>query len=182
MPNYIRDKTPGGTYFFTLVTYKRIPIFIDGKAVQLLKAAFSKVKSQYPFKISAIVVLPEHLHIIMEMNENDSDYSRRISKVKKEFGNEYLRYNAINPILSASLRARKERGIWQRRFWEHKIKSLEDYKAHIDYIHYNPVKHKLAESIADWRWSSYFKYRARGFYTDDWGSKAPADIKGAEWD
>lgn len=182
MSNYRRDKTPGGIYFFTLVTYQRIWVFNNDQDVEILRAAMSHVKKHDPFEIDAIVILPEHLHLIMQLNEDDSNYSRKLANIKRNFGKIYQKQYQIESILTNSAIKRSERGIWQRRFWEHRIKNSKDYEAHVNYIHYNPVKHKLVQSVADWKWSSYFKFLKAGFYDKDWGTNAPDDIEGVEWD
>ncbi|HBC46523.1 MAG TPA: transposase [candidate division Zixibacteria bacterium] len=182
MTNYRRDKTPNGLYFFTLVTNGRIHVFENDKSISFLKSAIRNVKQQNPFKIEAIVILPEHLHLIMQLPEDDYNYSMRIAKIKKEFGKKYLKENSISIELSDSENKRNERGIWQRRFWEHRIKSHEDYLAHVNYIHYNPVKHNLVEHITEWKWSTYHKFFKSGFYDKDWGTKPVEEIKGVEWD
>jgi putative transposase len=169
-------------YFFTLVTYKRYIIFETDKIVGILKSAIKEIRKSDPFDIGAIVILPEHLHLMMQLPEGDANYSARISKIKKNFGKQYIEKNLSNQFLTDSASKRNERGIWQRRFWEHRIKSYEDYVAHLNYIHYNPVKHKLVQGVADWKWSTSHRFLKNGFYDIDWGKIAPNDISGAEWD
>lgn len=173
---------PGCIYFFTLVTYNRIWIFNNDEDVQILKSAISQIKKEDPFELNAIVILPEHLHLIMQLNNDDSNYSRKIANIKRIFGKMYQTRYTMRPVLPDSAVKRNELGIWQRRFWEHRIRDSKDYDAHANYIHYNPVKHKLVKSVADWKWSSYFSFLKAGFYDKEWGTKPSDDIKGAEWD
>ena len=182
MANYRRDKTPGGWYFLTLVTYQRKPIFADSNSVLLFKKVLMQIKENDPFNIIAIVILPEHIHMIIQLPDEDSHYSRKIAKIKREFGKEFLEINPHEVHLTESNLNRKERGIWQRRFWEHKIRNQDDLKKHIDYIHINPVKHGDVQKIADWKWSSFLKFVRNGYYQLDLSDLSIQDIKGAEWD
>jgi putative transposase len=182
MSNYLRDKTPGGMYFFTLVTYNRQPIFLIERNIRLFKKSLSEVKMTKSFKIVALVILPDHIHMILALPENDYDYSKRISLIKKSFGKDYGKYSPKSIALPKSAIKRNERGIWQRRFWEHKIRDDRDYLAHINYIHLNPVKHGLVDDIANWKWSTYFTFLKSGFYEKNWGKEVSQLILGAEWD
>ena len=161
MPNYRRAYVKGGTFFFTVVTHNRRPIFADKYAVDLLKGSFKRVMRMYPFEIDSIAVLPDHLHCIWSLPEGDSDFSTRWRFVKSNFTRSY----------DGSL---KEGGIWQRGFWEHMIRDEADLNMHRDYIHYNPVKHGLVDSPANWEHSSYNAFVSKGIYPKDWG-KAPRE-------
>ncbi len=164
MSNYKRVYIPGGIFFFTLVTHHRKPLFADELNIKALRHAFIKVKSIRNFQIDAIVILPDHLHSIWRLPENDVDYSGRWREIKKVTSREInFRSNRAN-----------ERPIWQRRFWEHSIQDEEDWRRHMDYIHYNPVKHGLVTRPADWEWSSFQKLVERGWYEEDWGWRSPA--------
>jgi putative transposase len=182
MANYRRDKTPGGWYFFTLVTYHRNPVFQNESAVMIFKRALTKIRKDDPFDILAIVILPDHIHMIMRLPDDDDDYSRRISKIKRVFGDEFLKSSPIISTFSKSNINRRERIIWQRRFWEHKIRNQGDLRKHIDYIHYNPVKHGHVQDIMNWKWSSFPKFVKNGYYNLDLENFSAEDIKGAEWD
>ena len=172
MSNYKRIYIPGGTYFFTLVTYRRKPVFAEKSNIAALRHAMQKVQIAKRFHIDAIVILPDHLHSIWRLPENDVDYSGRWREIKKATSRE---------INGRSNRA-NERPVWQRRFWEHLIQDEEDWRRHMDYIHYNPVKHGLVTRPADWRWSSFQKLVKRGWYEEDWGGVAPPDISGMEFE
>ena len=172
MGNYRRAIIPGGVFFFTVVTYHRAPIFNNPENVSYLRAAFRKVIADKPFEIDAIVVLPDHLHCIWRLPDGDSDYSSRWREIKK----------AASRDINASSNQRNERLVWQRRFWEHAIRTDEDWRMHMDYIHYNPVKHGLALRPGDWPWSSFKRCVSKGWYEESWGSCEPADIAGVDWE
>lgn len=154
---YRRNYRPGGIYFFTVVTANRKPLLIDN--IERLRASFRHAKTKYPFEIEAAVILPDHLHMIWQLPENDSDFSTRWMVIKRFFS------SAIKTQTISSSKARKrEKGIWQRRFWEHLIRDEDDFRKHMDYIHFNPVKHGLVEKPEEWPYSSYQKALACGWY------------------
>jgi putative transposase len=168
--NYRRAYLPGGIYFFTVVTFNRAPVFTDESRVEALRQAFRKVKATRPFEIDAMVILPEHLHCIWRMPEGDADYSSRWREIKK----------AASRQINTATNARNERMVWQRRFWEHAIRDEEDWRRHVDYIHYNPVKHGLASSPGEWAWSSFDNAVSKGWYEQTWGDREPATIVGMD--
>ena len=170
MPNYRRLFIPGGTYFFTLVTYKRRRILTDPLARDCLHSAIETIRTDWPFTMSAIVLLPDHLHAIWTLPEGDWNYPIRWSLIKRKFKQLYLKWGGREYFLSHSRKKRNERGIWQRRYWEHAIEDENDLERHFDYIHYNPVKHGLVSSPNDWLWSSFQRYVREGFYPATWGS------------
>jgi putative transposase len=169
MPNYRRVLLPGGTYFFTVVTNQRRPILVEAIARKALRSAFLLVKERLPFQIDAICLLPEHLHCILTLPEQDCDYSTRWKRIKAYFSRQYLGEGGSAGEITASKIKKGEVGVWQRRFWEHIIRDLEDLNRHLDYIHYNPVKHGSVKSVRDWPWSSFHRYVETGFYPPDWG-------------
>jgi putative transposase len=169
MPNYQRSRIPGGTYFFTVVAFNRMRILDNDLCRQSLRSAFDNVKKQYPFEIEAICMLPDHPHCIWTLPEQDSDYSKRWRAIKGHFTREYQKSEGPHGIQSVSRLRKGEAAVWQRRFWEHAIRDEEDLHRHLDYIHYNPVKHGLVRATADWPWSSFEKYVQMGFYEKDWG-------------
>ncbi len=160
MSDYRRAFIPGGVYFFTVVTYHRRPIFAVPENVTLLRAAFHHVMAHRPFIIDAIVVLPDHLHCIWRMPEGDVDFSGRWREIKKY----------VSKRIGADGKRSREKNVWQRRFWEHCIRNEEDSQRHMDYIHYNPVKHGLSSSPAQWPHSSFHKAVAAGWYDVNWGN------------
>lgn len=168
MSQYRRCYQPGGNYFFTLVTHQRRPIFANPAKVEQLKAAINKVKKKYPFSLNAIVVLPDHLHCLWRLPENDKDFSTRWRLIKRYFSME------MNTLVNH----RKEKEVWQRRFWEHTIRDEDDWQKHMDYIHYNPVKHGLVQTPGDWQHSSFNYWVEKGIYEKNWGSMQPIILVG----
>jgi putative transposase len=154
MPNYVRSYLHGGSYFFTVVTHERKPIFDNGCAVGLLRDVVREVRAQMPFTIDAWVVLPNHLHAVWTMPSEDADFSKRWGLIKAGF----------------SKRAGIEGAVWQPRFWEHRIRDDRDFETHINYTYINPVKHGYVESVIDWPWSSFHRDVKRGLYPANWGS------------
>ncbi len=150
MTDYRRNYIKGGTYFFTVnLAERKQKLLIED--VDILREAFRTVKQAHPFKIDAIVILPDHLHTIWTLPENDADFSLRWRQIKSTFSRNIEQQERI----SKSRLRKKERGIWQRRFWEHTIRNEEDFIRHIEYIHYNPVKHGYVKHVEDWAYSSF---------------------------
>jgi putative transposase len=169
MPEYRRIFIEGGVYFFTLVTYQRKRIFSSALARLLLLQAIEHVQSYHPFTVVAHCILPDHSHFIWQLPEGDSDYSKRISAVKRRFSMKYCqRFNIPSPKEPMKIK-RREACIWQRRYWEHFIRDEKDFQRHFDYLHFNPVKHSLVNQVCDWKASSFFKYVELGHYDLDWG-------------
>ena len=161
---------PGGTFFFTVVTYHRRPILTLPEMRSILHLAFEKVNERFPFVIDAICLLPDHIHCIWTLPEGDTNYAVRWGEIKKRFTNDYHRRIGGGEPPNESRSKRGEGTIWQRRFWEHTIRDLDDYNRHLDYIHYNPVKHGFVKAVDDWRWSSFHRYVKMGYYVRDWGT------------
>ncbi len=170
MSDYRRILIQGGCYFFTVVTLDRTPIFINEDRVEILRQAFRKVMATRPFQIDAMVVLPEHLHCLWRLPEGDADYSSRWREIKK----------AVSRQICTATNQRNERMIWQRRFWEHTIRDEEDWRKHVDYIHYNPVKHGLISHPSEWKWSSFSRAVTQGWYEATWGANEPTTIVGMD--
>jgi putative transposase len=169
MPNYKRAYY-GRTYFFTVVTYSRTPLFRDETCIDLLRSVICDVRAVRPFYIDAMVVLPEHLHCIWTLTDGDGDYSKRWGIIKSEFTKRLRDGHGGDSAQNVSRVKRHEGMNWQRRFWEHQIRDDHDYQAHCDYIHYNPVKHGLVNAPKAWRHSSFFRFVQSGFYDEDWGN------------
>ena len=138
MPKYSRIWQKGGTYFFTVNLLIRKNNHLLIKNIDLLKNAIRKTKNNHPFEIHAWVVLPEHFHCIISLPPNDDNFAVRIRLIKMFFTKNFN----CNEQLSESRIKRGERGIWQRRYWEHLIRDDRDFEAHTNYVHYNPVKRK----------------------------------------
>ena len=165
---YRRAKSPASSYFFTLVTHNRRSILCQTENIDLLRDSFRRVKKRHPFTIDAIVILPDHLHCVWTLPPDDADFSTRWRLIKSWFSRHCdLKYQGQ---VSDSRRSKGEKAVWQRRFWEHLIRDEQDFNSHLDYIHYNPVKHGLALSPKDWQYSSFHGYVQRGVYELNWGS------------
>jgi putative transposase len=164
MPNYIRAKSEGGYYFFTVVTYNRIKLFRTRLARRCLKQAIEETRLRRPYETVAFCLLFDHLHCIWKLPENNADFSKRWSSIKGLFSREYLKFCGRQIKVSPSRARKGEVCIWQRRFWEHQIRDETDLYRHINYIHYNPVKHDLVKQLEDWPWSTYHKFVKDGFY------------------
>ena len=167
MSRYKRIYLSGHSYFFTVVTANRKALFAEDENVQLLKTAFRYVQSRKPFKIEAICILPDHLHCIWTM-QDDSNYSIRWQMIKTDFSRRYRHQN----------KEQKQAKIWQSRYWEHVIRDQVDFDKHVDYVHYNPVKHGLVKSVKDWSYSSFNKYVTKGYYDSAWGDCEPDSTVG----
>ena len=165
MPQYTRAHAPGGTFFFTVALLERHRTLLTDH-IDLLRAAFSIVRAARPFTLDAIVVLPDHLHCLWTLPPDDADFSTRWRLIKSRLA----RGLPVGERRSQRRIAKQERGIWQRRFWEHVIRDERDLRQHVDYIHYNPVKHGHAARPAEWPHSSFHRYVQRGVYTADWGA------------
>jgi putative transposase len=163
---YRRALIPGGTFFFTVVTHNRMPLLARDDRVALLRDAFRYVMQRHPFQLEACVILPDHLHAIWTLPEDDHDYSTRWRLIKSYFSH---RFQDKPQIPSSSRAAKQEKTVWQRRYWEHSIRDDADYAHHLNYIHYNPVKHGLASSPWEWPYSSFRQWVNKGVYTPDWG-------------
>ena len=164
---YRRTYHPGACYFFTVVTHRRYPWFSNPDAVAQLRLAIQQEKARRPFEIDAFVVMLDHLHAVWTLPEGDSDYSMRWRNIKRAITASIVA--SQRPVVSASRQHKKEQAIWQRRFWEHRIRDERDFVQHIDYIHYNPVKHGMVSRPADWPFSSIHRYIRQGILPMDWG-------------
>jgi putative transposase len=172
MPNYRRAWCPGGTYFFTVNLLNRQGNDLLIRHINLLRASVQTVKQRHPFKIHGWVVLPDHLHCVIELPENDTDFATRWRLIKIGFSKALPGLEKI----SMSRRKRGERGVWQRRFWEHLIRDEADYLAHMDYIHINPLKHGLVKQVMDWPYSTFHRCVKQDIYTCDWAGGHEATL------
>jgi len=164
MPDYRRYRVPGGTYFFTVNLLERFPNDLLITHIDILRNVVRDVRKKRPFVIDAWVVLPDHLHCVWTLPPGDDDFTNRWRLIKQGFSKAL----PITERRSAVRKARGERGIWQRRFWEHVIRNDTDYAAHVDYCHINPFKHGYVLRVADWRYSTFHRYVDRGIYPLDW--------------
>ena len=170
MTSYRRNFVPGGSFFFTVNLADRRLSLLTAH-VEVLRAAFRETRQRHPFTIDAIVILPDHLHAIWTMPEGDANFATRWRLIKSIFSRKLARGEAV----SASRVGKGERGIWQRRYWEHTIRDEGDFTRHIDYIHINPVKHGLVERVCDWQPSSFHRFVKLGIYPLDWAGDASND-------
>jgi len=161
---YRRAQFEGGYYFFTVVTHQRRAFLTNECALACLREVWEETKQCSYFDVVALCLLPDHLHCVWKLPEGDCDFSLRWSRIKAGFTRWYLRSSGDECGQSSSRTRKRERGIWQRRFWEHQIRNEKDLQRHVDYIHYNPVKHGLVEQVEDWPWSTYHRYIREGVY------------------
>ncbi len=163
MTDYRRNFVPGGSFFFTVnLADRRLRLLIEH--IDELRGAFREVHRHHPFTTDAVVVLPDHLHAVWTLPEGDADFAMRWRQIKSAFS----RKLAPTEPISESRAAKSERGIWQRRYWEHTIRDENDFARHIDYVHINPVKHRLVTSVGDWPYSSFHRMVKLGVYPEDW--------------
>ena len=163
MATYRRIWLPGASYFFTINLAERNSRTLTER-IELLRTAFRYSRSRHPFTIDAIVVLPDHLHTIFSLPEGDADYATRIRLIKTVFSRNLPKFENR----SASRLSKRERGIWQRRYYEHTLRDDQDYARHVDYIHFNPVKHGHVDRVRDWPYSSFHRFVRQRIYPIDW--------------
>jgi putative transposase len=173
MRTYLRNRTPGALYFFTVNLAERRGNTLLTDRIDHLREAFRRTFATHLAVMDAAVVLPDHLHCIWQLPPGDDDYPARWRLIKSHFS------RSLEPgeRRSESRLRKGERGIWQRRYWEHLIRDEQDYARHVDYIHYNPVKHGLVASAKDWPYSTFFRWVSRGVYTEDWASNELDDME-----
>jgi len=174
MVNYRRVRLAGGTYFFTLTLKDRRSDLLV-RRIDLLRNALQQVKRRRPFTLSAVVVMPDHLHLLVQMPQGDSNYSARLRDFKALFVKS-LRA-AGEPI---RLNNRGDAGIWQARFWEHLIRDEQDFAAHVAYIHFNPVKHGYVQRVMDWPFSSFHRFVRQGLLPIDWAGGEQLELAGGD--
>jgi putative transposase len=172
MRRYIRAKVPGGTYFFTVNLAERSGNRLLVEKIGALREAFRATRRGHPFRTEAVVVLPEHLHVLWTLPENDADFSTRWALIKARFS----RAIESDERRSPSRLRRRERGVWQRRYYEHVIRDTDDLARHIDYIHWNPVKHGWVEQAVDWPYSSFHRFVKCGRVSADWAASPQAGL------
>ncbi|WP_303902834.1 REP-associated tyrosine transposase [Thiohalomonas denitrificans] len=171
MTNYRRNRVMGGTYFFTVNLYDRTSrLLID--EIDRFRAAVRYARHNHPFRIDAWVVLPEHMHAVWTLPTGDADFATRWSLIKATFSRSIPKRETV----SVSRAGKEERGIWQRRYWEHTIRDEEDFRRCVDYVHINPLKHDWVKRVADWPFSTFHQHVRQGSYPPDWGTDT--DVKG----
>jgi len=172
MPRYVRAKIKGSVFFFTVVLAERSSnLLVD--EIDRLRESYRTIQRRRPFETIAFCVLPDHVHAVWALPEGDADFSTRWSLIKSGFS------RGLDPAVRSVSKVRKrEKGIWQRRYWEHAIRDDTDLERHIDYIHFNPVKHGHVTRVVDWPHSSFHRYVERGLLAADWGGDMK-DIQGS---
>jgi len=173
VPDYRRNRIPGATYFFTVNLYDRSSDLLVTQ-IDALRSAVREVRRQSSFRIDGWVVLPDHMHCLWTLPEGDREFPARWRAIKTRFSKSLPKTEPRSVVMVR----RGERGIWQRRYWEHTIRDERDYAAHLDYIHFNPVKHGLVESPGDWPFSSFRQCVTAGLYPVDWlgGTAEPPEV------
>jgi len=174
MSTYRRARILGGSYFFTVTLEDRSSSLLVDQ-IDALRLAFSSTQNELPFRIDAIVVLPDHLHCIWTLPDGDSDFSSRWQRIKGRFS----RACPSGEEITASRARKRERGIWHRRYWEHVLRDERDFATHVDYIHFNPVKHAHVGRAIDWPHSSFHRYVRQGTLPGDWGGEVEPQIANA---
>ena len=203
MPNYRRARVPGASYFFTVTLADRAEHWLV-EQIDALRGAFARTRGELPFRVDAIVVLPDHLHCIWTLPPGDANFSLRWQRIKGRFTHACHAADAVRttPIARPSPVGRSfsapiarpgpvgrsfsapiaDRRIWQHRFWEHVLRDDRDFERHADYIHFNPVKHGHAGRAADWPHSSIHRYIRTGLLLPDWAGDAEIDACAGEWE
>jgi len=167
MTSYRRNFIPGASYFFTVnLADRRLRLLTEH--IESLRNAFRDVKVAHPFTVEATVVLPDHLHALWTLPEGDADFATRWRLVKAGFSRALPRGERV----SSSRAGKGERGIWQRRYWEHTLRDERDFERHADYIHFNPVKHGHVSRVSDWPHSTFHRMVRLGIYPQDWAGDA----------
>jgi putative transposase len=173
MSDYRRYRVPGGTYFFTVnLLERRLDTLV--RHVDALREAVRATKRERPFHIDSWVVLPDHMHTVWTLPPDDDDFSNRWKAIKIRFVQAVPRTERR----SETRISRGERGVWQRRFWEHVIRDNADYQRHVDYTHVNPLKHGYVKRVADWPYSTFHRYVAKGIYPPDWAGDPDSEVDG----
>lgn len=174
MSNYRRSHREGGTWFFTVVTHHRRPLLTEAISLQALREVICEVRQDHPFSIDAWVLLPDHIHAIWTLPQNDNDFSKRWGLIKAGFTKRLRKTFHQDTLITTSRKQRHEGSIWQRRFWEHEIRDETDFIHHMDYLHYNPVKHELVDRVVDWPHSTFHRLVRSGAYHENWGGNERA--------
>jgi len=181
MPEYHRVKISGGTYFFTVVAFKRQPVLTREEVRRALREGIEKVRHSLPFLIEAWVLLPDHLHAIWTLPKGDDKFQTRWALIKSSVSRHCKQIGEDWQGGSESRKKRHESNFWQRRFWEHYIRDDKDFQRHMDYLHYNPVKHGYVRRVADWPFSSFHRLVAQDVYPRGWGGTACEGMKEEEF-
>ena len=175
MSRYRRSNVGGATYFFTVNTYLRQPILTHPEVRATLREAIEHVRVYLPFTIDAWVLMPDHLHAIWTLPQNDAAYGKRWGMIKAHVSGRCEHLLERDEVRRSSRITRREADFWQRRIWEHQIRDGRDFERCVDYIHYNPVKHKLVERAGEWPYSTFHRFVSRGVYPKNWSADPGMD-------
>ena len=181
MPEYRRVKVKGGTYFFTVVTFRRRPILTHDHIRAALREGIQEVKQSLPFTIEAWVLLPDHLHTIWTLPENDDNFASRWAIIKRAVSERCCYPDCVVGSIADSRSKRGEKSIWQRRFWDHLIRDELDFHRHLDYLHWNPVKHGHVKRVIDWPYSTFHRFVTQELCQPDWGGINEREIDKIEF-
>jgi putative transposase len=160
MPDYRRHYFPNSYIFITTVTFRRLPLFLQEENILLFNNTLLNVQQLYSFVLYAYVLMPDHFHWIIQLPNNFNNFSKIVQSFKRNFTLNYKKANHINTSIT----------LWQKRFWDHVIRNEQDLQNHVDYIHWNPVKHNVVEVPSIYKFSSFSKFVDQGFYCEDWGT------------
>jgi putative transposase len=180
MPNYVRWREQGATYFFTVVAYRRQRILTGALCRELLRTAVAAVRARLPFEVPAMVLLPDHLHCIWTLPMDDDDFPERWRQIKGRLTHDYLASGGRDWNVTDQHARQGRRGVWQPRYWEHRIRDERDYYRYRDYIHLNPVKHGYVPHPGDWLWSSFHRHVSMGWLDPLWPGSSPVDLPDVE--
>jgi putative transposase len=168
--NFRRYYVPDAIIFITQVVEARKPVFENVTNLKLLRSTLHQVKELHPFAMLGYVFLPDHFHLLIKPT-GQSNFSQIMHSLKPNFTKAYKKHEEITGSMK----------LWQKRFWEHTIRDVSDFQHHLDYIHYNPVKHGLVSNPADWPHSSFFVWQQRGAYPIGWGTTVPQSVANDDW-
>lgn len=168
MPNYHRYYVPNSIVAFTLVTYNRYPLFSNPQATKLFLNLLDEISNKFSYDCLAFSILPNHIHLLIQLSQEYPNFSVFIRELKRLFSIKFQKSDPILFVPNSSRQKHHEVTIWQRRFWDHIIVDEQDLQNHLDYIHFNPVKHGLTQDPSEWPWSSFSDYLEKGYYSYDW--------------
>jgi putative transposase len=176
MSRYRRARVPGGSFFFTVVTERRQRLLTDDLVRLALRRAIEVVRRERPFRIDGWVLLPDHMHTVWTMPADDGDYATRWRLIKARVTHQLGDAGRNRAVMTARREAKRQGSLWQNRYWERLLRDEDDVRRHLDYLHFNPVKHGQVTRVEDWRWSSFHRYVADGVYPRDWGATSGVPV------
>lgn len=164
MAMFRRVFQPGAMWFFTLAAARRRPLLTDPRVISAFGTAMREVRQILPFSMPAWVILPDHVHVVWTLPEGDTDYPQRWSIIQRRTSQ---LAGLPSMARACSMVVRRESGLWQRRYREHLIRDADDLHRHVDYIHFNPVRHGHASAPSAWPYSSFARHVHAGTYESD---------------